>query len=141
MGPDNLVLGYPWFAATNVKPNWAEGTLPMSVTIRTRGAAFGKPVPPLRVVGTRTKIRKPSFMEEGDELYIHVINTECFVKTTVAQQLAEQATDKTVRSWDQIVPPHYHQHAKVFSETAAHQFPDSREWNHAIDLKADAPLL
>ena len=78
-------------------------------------------------------------MEDRDELYIHVVKTECFAKTTVAQQLAEQATDKTVRPWDQIVLPQYHQHATVFSETAAHRFPDSREWDHAIDLKADAP--
>ena len=44
MGPDDLVLGYPWFAATNAQPNWATGTLPASVTIRTKGAASGKPM-------------------------------------------------------------------------------------------------
>ena len=48
------------------------------------------------------------------------INPTQAAKTTVAQQLAEQAMDKTVRTWDQIVPPHYHEHAKVFSEEAAH---------------------
>ena len=138
MGPNDLVLGYPWFAATNVQPNWTDGTLPTSVTICTRGAASGKPMPPLKVAGARTKTRRPPFMNDGDELYICVIKTERLAKTTVAQQLAEQATDKTVRTWDQIVPSQYHQHAKVFSETAAHRFPDSREWDHAIDLKADA---
>jgi hypothetical protein len=66
------------------------------------------------------------------------VHTSQFAKTTVAQQLAEQATDKTVRLWDQIVPPQYHQHAQVFSEEAAHRFPTSREWDHAIDLKPDA---
>jgi hypothetical protein len=40
-------------------------------------------------------------------------------KTMVAQQLVEQATDKTIRTWEQIVPPQYHVHAKVFSEDAA----------------------
>jgi hypothetical protein len=59
-------------------------------------------------------------MEDGDKLYVHIVKTEHFAKTTVAQQLAEQATDKTVRPWDEIIPPQYHQHAKVFSETAAH---------------------
>ena len=78
-------------------------------------------------------------MANGDELYIRIIKTEHLAKTTVAQQLAEQAADKTVRTWDQIVPSQYHQHAKVFSETAAHRFPDSWEWDHAIDLKANAP--
>ena len=59
-------------------------------------------------------------------------------KTTVAQQLAKQATDKTVHTWDQIVLAHYHEHAKVFSEEAAHRFPELRKWDHAIELKPDA---
>ena len=78
-------------------------------------------------------------MDDRDELYVRIVRTECLAKTTVVQQLAEQATDKTVRPWDQIVPSQYHQHAKVFSKIVAHRFPDSREWDHAIDLKADAP--
>ena len=98
MGPDDLVLGYPWFAATNVQPNWAEGTLPISVTIRTKGAASGKPMSPPKVAGMRIKTRKPPFMDDGDELYIRITTTERLAKTTVAQQLAEQAADKTVHS-------------------------------------------
>ena len=125
MGPDDLVLGYPWFTATNVQPNWADGTLPMSVIIHTKGVASGKPMPPLKVAGMRIKVWKPSVMEDGDKLYIHMVKTERLAKTTVAQQLAKQAADKTVRPWDQIVPPQYHRHAKVFSETTAHRFPDS----------------
>ena len=139
MGPDDLVLGYPWFATTNAQPNWTNGTLPATVTIRTKGAASGKPMLPQKVVSVRTKVRRPPFLGDGDELYVRIIKTECSAKTTVAQQLAEQATDKTIHPWDQIVPPQYHQHARVFSETEAHRFPESREWDHAIDLKADAP--
>ena len=111
MGPNNLILGYPWFATTNIQPNWTNGTLPTSVTIRTRGAASGKPMPSLKVAGTRTKVQRPPFIEDGDKLYICIIRTERLAKTTAAQQLAEQAADKTVCPWDQIVPPQYHQHA------------------------------
>ena len=140
MGPDDLVLGYPWFTATNAQPDWTTGTLPTSVTIRTKGATSGKSMRSVKVAGTCTTIRRPPFLEDGDELYIRVVRTPRIAKTTVAQQLAEQAADKTIRSWDQIVPPQYHAHAKVFSEEAAHHFPTSREWDHAIDLKPDAPL-
>ena len=35
IGPDNLVLGYPWFKATNVTPDWKSGTIPDPITIRT----------------------------------------------------------------------------------------------------------
>jgi hypothetical protein len=60
-------------------------------------------------------------------------------KTTIVQQLVEQATDKTIQTWDQIVPAHYHDHAKVFSEDATQRFPKSRNWDHIIDLKLDTP--
>ena len=93
----------------------------------------------IKVAGTRTTICRPTFLEEGDEIHIRIVRASHLAKTTVAQQLAEQAVDKTVCSWDQIVPSQYHQHVKVFSEEATHRFPVSREWDHAIDLKPDAP--
>ena len=56
MGPDDLVLGYPWFATMNAQPDWATGTLPALVTIRTKGAASGKPMRSIQVAGMRTTI-------------------------------------------------------------------------------------
>ena len=99
MGPDDLVLGYPWFAATNAHPDWTTGTLPASVIIRTKGVASGKPKRSVRVAGMRTMIQNRPFLETGDELYLRVMKTDParVAKTTVAQQLAEQAADKTVQ--------------------------------------------
>ena len=57
MGPDNLILGYPWFAATNAHPNWTTGTLPASVIIHTKGVASGKPMHSVQVAGMRTTIQ------------------------------------------------------------------------------------
>ena len=141
MGPDDLILGYPWFAATNAHPDWTTSTLPASVIIHTKGVASGKPMRSVWVAGMRTTIRNRPFLEAGEELYLRImkIDPAQAAKTTMAQQLAKHAADKIVRTWDQIVPPHYHEYAKVFSETAAHRFPESREWDHAIDLKLDAP--
>ena len=141
MGPDDLILGYPWFAATNAHPDWTTGTLPTSVIICTKGVASGKPMHSVRVAGMRTTVRNQPFLEAREELYLRNVKIDpiCVTKTTVAQQLAKQAADKTVRTWDQIVLPHYHEHAKVFSEEAAHCFPESREWDHAIDLKPNTP--
>ena len=139
MGPDNLVLGYPWFTATNAQPDWATGTLPALVTIRMKRAASGKPMRSVRVAGMRTTVQDMPLLNQGDELYICIIHTSRLAKTTIAQQLAEQATDKMIQPWDQIVPPQYHQHERVFSKTAAHRFPNSQDWDHVIDLKPDAP--
>ena len=56
IGLDDLILGYPWFAATNAHPNWTTGTLPTSIIICTKGVASGKPMCSVWVAGMRTTI-------------------------------------------------------------------------------------
>jgi len=73
--------------------------------------------------------------EEGDEIWLQTR----VAKTMVAQQLAEAATDKKKRTWQEIVPKQYHRHGKVFSEEASERFPDQCPWDHAIELKDDTP--
>ena len=38
------------------------------------------------------------------------------------------------------IPQPYQQFTKVFSEEASHEFPPTRVWDHAIELKPDAPV-
>ena len=57
IGPDDLILGYPWFAVTNTHPDWMTGTLPASVIICTKGVASGKPRHSVRVAGMRITIQ------------------------------------------------------------------------------------
>ena len=97
MGTDDLILHYPWFTATNAHPNWANSTFPTSVIICTKGAASGKPTCSVQVAGMRTTIYNQPFLQQGDELFLHIIKSDpaWATKTTVMQQLAEQAIDKT----------------------------------------------
>jgi len=37
------------------------------------------------------------------------------------------------------IPEQYRQYSRVFSEEALHEFPPSRLWDHAIELKPGAP--
>ena len=37
------------------------------------------------------------------------------------------------------LPVQYQKFAKVFSEEESNRFPPSRPWDHAIELKSDAP--
>jgi hypothetical protein len=39
----------------------------------------------------------------------------------------------------EIVPKRYHRYGRVFQEEASKRFPAPRKWDHAIDLKPDAP--
>lgn len=38
-----------------------------------------------------------------------------------------------------MVPSVYQKHAKVFSEKESERLPEHKPWDHAIDLKPDAP--
>ena len=38
-----------------------------------------------------------------------------------------------------MVPSPYRHHAKVFSEKESERLPEHKPWDHAIDLKPDAP--
>ena len=57
-------------------------------------------------------------------------------RQTMASKLAEQAIKLKP---EVTLPPQYQQFAKVFSEKASERFPPSRPYDHAIDLKPDAP--
>jgi hypothetical protein len=65
----------------------------------------------------------------------HVIDT--LKKTTVAQQLVEQASSKEEQTWEELVPKQYHKFRSIFSELDSERFPGPRKWDHAIDLKPD----
>ena len=56
-------------------------------------------------------------------------------RQTLASQLAEQHQSKQKPS----LPEEYKRHTRVFSEQEAQRFPGSRIWDHAIELKKDAP--
>ena len=73
MGPDDLILGYPWFTAMNAQPDWKNGTIPDPITIHTLGAASGKPRHTARLAMTTPTPTRP-LLEAGEQLYHHTEN-------------------------------------------------------------------
>ena len=91
---DNIILGYPFLEAANPTINWMSGEL------------TGEVMPTLQDDWCWIP------QETGKEAWIHFT----IAKTTVAQQLVEQVADKQSHMWQELVPPQYHWHGKVFSE-------------------------
>jgi hypothetical protein len=60
---------------------------------------------------------------------------------SASAELAVKALPKEEKTWEQIVPKHYHQWKKVFSEEEAKCFPEHQPWDIAIDLTADTPKV
>ena len=69
-------------------------------------------------------------------VYVELQITSASHRQTQASKLAEkeQSSKKATP-----LPEHYRRHAHVFSEQEAQRFPGPRLWDHAIELKKDAP--
>jgi len=62
------------------------------------------------------------------------INAKANVSTALA---SEQNLKKEERTLDEMLPPELMDYQHVFDKTTAERFPESRPWDHAIDLKED----
>jgi hypothetical protein len=58
---------------------------------------------------------------------------------TTTTQLAMEAASTKKREWYDFVPSRYNRFKRAFLESASEQFPERKKWDHAIDLKEDAP--
>jgi hypothetical protein len=112
IGIDEVILGYPFFKDLLPDIDWRQGKVAGSISLETDDAEQWKP-PHQQQKTKRCNIplwicTLPDW--EGDEVWQQVT----IRKSTVAQQLAIQAADKTKRPWQEIVPPQYHKY-KIWS--------------------------
>jgi hypothetical protein len=115
IGEDNIILGYPFFKAANPLIDWPMG----------------------RMHGTITMMEVRPSVKDRPSWICRIKNT--LKKTTIAQQLAEQASSKEEQTWEELVPKQYHKFGSIFSEMDSERFLKPRKWDHAIDLKMDTP--
>jgi hypothetical protein len=116
IGKDDIILEYPFFEAANLLIDWLVGRMHGAVTM--------------------TKIQPPT---KSCPLWINQITT-ILKKTTITQQLIEQAANKKKQTWKELIPKQYHKFGSIFSKKDSERFPGPRKWDHAIDLKANTPI-
>ncbi len=119
IGEDELVLGYPWLAAFQPKIDWKQAVLDETqqpLIIKTLGLREDKEV--ARICKAWIKVAQER-AEEGEEIFIHRMSMEKIKWTSTSTEMAVKALPKDEKTWDQIVPKHYHKWDKVFSEEEA----------------------
>ena len=119
LGEDCTILGFPWLTAFNPKINWTEGMMEdLPLYIISKAAASQKPKPATERGG---KGRRPTAKyEEREQILMIPLECEAINKTTISTNLAaKQAEGKKAKSWSKLIPPLYHQHAKVLSKEEA----------------------
>ena len=58
-------------------------------------------------------------------------------KTSISQSLAHKEEPETEKTFEELVPKEYHHFRWVFEKKASERFPESRSWDHRIDLKSE----
>jgi hypothetical protein len=139
LGEDEIILGYPWLAAFQPNINWKDAVLDeemQPLVIKTLGLDISAEVERVKKAWIR---RARSMATPGEEVFVTRLDIENLRKTSSAAQMAAKAQPKEEKTWDQIVPRHYHKWKKVFSEEEAKRFPKHQPWDIAIDFTNDAP--
>jgi hypothetical protein len=76
-------------------------------------------------------------VEDRLGVYIELLETDVWIhKTNIATELAIKENSKKQDKMDkQLVLAEYHEYLDIFSEEKAHRFPESRPWDHKIEMK------
>jgi len=130
LGHHRVILGYPWFTANQPKINWAQGWIDTAQ---------------LPLILRDAKAKKPQFDPSTHNLPDPVDSEILYIgRITVMSQITCQTTSSMLAEEHDRpnltpIPAEYKRHRKVFSEEAAQRFPESRVWDHMIELKPGAP--
>jgi hypothetical protein len=116
LGENKIILGYPWFAAFQPRIDWKRGWIDhgqLPIILHSTDAPWARFL--------LWRINKP-WVIHNDRIYI------CRIVTN-----PKNTSDSP------SIPLQYRMYSRVFSEEASHEFPLSRPWDHAIELKPGAP--
>ena len=129
LGPQSMILRYPWFAGMQPNIDWARGWLnyaQLPVVLRTSNTHKAR---------FRSRIRNHPHPLKESQLPVWVAYISFPRKhQMMASKLAEQYTTQNT----QPIPDGYKRHHQVFGEKESQQFPGPRIWDHTIELKPGA---
>jgi hypothetical protein len=134
LGPEKVILGLPWLRHRNPAINWQAGT--MRLNSNTDHTPEEPEVEVTCINANRMECR--GLLHDGvidsvqDKLF-------CLAGFTYSQQITARATEaKGKRTFEEMVPEHYRDFAKVFSEEESQRLPQHQSWDHAIDFEPGA---
>ena len=144
LGKQKIILGSPWLQKHNPKIDWKTGKIEWKKYFLTFQQLSGK----------RKTNSKPMMEEQPDKeewknwtinpinedmnaIFIELLDEEMEInKINIATELAiEDNKKKTEKLDEELIPKEYHEYLDVFSEEKAAQFPESKPWDHKIEMK------
>ncbi|EEB97537.1 hypothetical protein MPER_03120, partial [Moniliophthora perniciosa FA553] len=146
LGSEELIFGLPWLRSHNPIIDWITGEItfrpPRKIAIK---RFFGvldeeKKAPEIHIRRLLDTTPVETLITERtlDNIDPEGITEEVHIrlKTSTSQTLAH-ATEEKKKSLEELVPPYLLDYRKQFEKGAAERFPESRPYDHAIELKPD----
>jgi hypothetical protein len=82
------------------------------------------------------KLSKRQKIQNQHNIKLRAAKVEAQKASNTAQRLAQNSKKEDIpKTLEEMVPARYHHYLSVFDEKEANQFPSSKPWDHAIDLK------
>jgi Reverse transcriptase (RNA-dependent DNA polymerase) len=147
LGKQRIILGFPWLHKYNPIIDWKKREItfkPFKIDWR-HLMEKGKRIRQEQqlkieeVVDDEEQKNRTTLPIVEDKLgvYIELLKTDVWIhKTNITTELAiEENSKKTDKTDEQLVPAEYHGYLDIFSEEKAHRFPESRPWDHKIEMK------
>src|SRR5271168_133026 len=147
LGKQRIILGFPWLHKHNPIIDWKKGEIswkPIKIDWR-RLLEKGRKnrqaqQPKIEEVVDEEKRKNHTSIpleQNRNEILIELLETDVWIhKTNIATDLAIEANSKKIKQTnEEIVPEEYHDYLDVFNEEKAHRFPESRPWDHKIEMK------
>jgi hypothetical protein len=147
LGKQKIILWFPWLHKYNLIIDWKKGEItwkPFRIDWRRfykKGHRIRKEQQPkIEQVADdeETKNRTTSPLKEDKMgVYIKLLEANIWIhKTNIATELAIKENSKKIKKTDkELVPEEYHKYLDIFNEEKAHWFPESRPWDHKIEMK------
>jgi hypothetical protein len=137
LGLEDLILGYPWLAYFEPKFSWKEGVIDTThLPIIIQSLSWHQTTQTIVSNATVAQIVTEPLSDQDKDQIVQELEKECSSGRGMATQFAQEAQQYTQMV---EIPLEYQRHVKVFDEEASNQFPPSRSWDHAIELKQDTP--
>jgi len=164
LGEKDAIIGHTWLFSHNPEIDWQTGKIQLSrcppkcsIEANKKGSHHQKegrkkkatgrmlPLPVMQEEDEPEAIEETSIgsiVAEGERLFACVLGPPALkvnATQTISQKLAEEHSkekpDWLKRSFEEIVPPQYHEFKAVFSKESFDELPGRKPWDHAIELK------
>ena len=142
LGKSDVFLGHEWLHFHNLSVDWQLGELKFNYCPKACQLSLLLSEPEEEDKPGEVETFPTGEVEDGDRIFAFDMfgywvtgGHHLRAHTTTAQQLTEKALKPSgTKSFEETIPPNYHQFHDIFNKESFDQLPKRCPWDHAIDL-------